>query len=60
MTGDWMSRSDIAKAIGKKRLTPYDIQLLEQLVSEQRAEVMKREKRGYITFSWVYRAAGSK
>ncbi|MGB1288391.1 MAG: hypothetical protein ACPG7F_17790 [Aggregatilineales bacterium] len=29
--GEWMSRTHVAKALGKRRLTPYDINCLDML-----------------------------
>ena len=33
-SGDWMTRAKVAKALGKKRLTPYDINCLKMLAEK--------------------------
>ena len=38
----WMNRKDIARAIGKRRLTPYDIALLELLQDKGLVEIKSR------------------
>ena len=50
----WLSRSEIADHIGKKRLTPYDIQLLESFTDMGLGEARKVEIRG--TIHWQYRS----
>lgn len=54
--GVWLTRKAIAEAVGKKRLTPYDVALLELLVNQGDAEAEKRPHEGPITYEWVYRA----
>lgn len=49
----WLSRSEVAEAIGKNRLTPYDIQLLESFADLGIGEARKVEIRG--TLHWQYR-----
>lgn len=50
----WVTRKDIALLIGKKRLTPYDIDLLD-LLSEQ-GYIRREQEEGYSRegFRWVY------
>ena len=50
----WLSRSDIADSIGKNRLTPYDIQLLESFTDLGIGQARKVEIKG--TIHWQYRA----
>lgn len=50
----WLSRSEIADAIGKNRLTPYDIQLLESFAELGIGQARKVEIKG--TIHWQYRA----
>lgn len=58
-TGEWLARSDIAAAIGKKRLTQYDMAMLDLLADQQLIE--KRQKEGYspLGYMWEYRATSS-
>jgi hypothetical protein len=53
---DWMNRKDIARAIGKRRLTPYDIALLELLQEKGLVEIQSRENGTPIGYEWVYHA----
>jgi hypothetical protein len=50
----WLSRSEIADSIGKNRLTPYDIQLLESFADLGLGQARKVEIKG--TIHWQYRA----
>jgi hypothetical protein len=54
--GQWMNRRAIANAIGKRRLTPYDLALLELLVNEGIIEAEKHPSKAPIPFEWEYRA----
>lgn len=54
--GDWMNRSELAKALGKNRLTPYDVQILDELATAGTVEAVRRDKPGFIPYEWVYRA----
>lgn len=49
----WLSRTEIAENIGKNRLTPYDIQLLESFADVGLGEARKVEIKG--TIHWQYR-----
>lgn len=53
---EWMNRKDIAKAIGKRRLTPYDIALLELLQDKGLVEIQSRPNGTPIGYEWVYHA----
>lgn len=53
---EWMNRKDIARAIGKRRLTPYDIALLELLQDKGLVEIKSRENGTPIGYEWVYHA----
>ncbi len=53
---DWMNRKDIARAIGKRRLTPYDIALLELLQDKGLVEIQSRPNGTPIGYEWVYHA----
>ena len=53
---EWMNRKDIARAIGKRRLTPYDIALLELLHGKGLVEIKSRENGTPIGYEWVYHA----
>ncbi|MAS38219.1 MAG: hypothetical protein CL610_29755 [Anaerolineaceae bacterium] len=54
--GEWMKRKEIALALGKRRLTPYDIELLQRLCDEKLAEIGKRPNPTPIGFEYAYRA----
>jgi hypothetical protein len=53
---EWMNRKDIARAIGKRRLTPYDIALLELLQDKGLVEIQSRTNGTPIGYEWVYHA----
>jgi hypothetical protein len=52
----WLKRKEIALALGKRRLTPYDIELLQRLCDEDLAEIGKRPNPTPIGFEYAYRA----
>jgi hypothetical protein len=52
----WMNRKEIARAIGKRRLTPYDIALLELLQDRGLVEIQSRPNGTPIGYEWVYHA----
>ena len=52
----WLKRKEIAVALGKNRLTPYDIELLQRLCDEGLAEIGKRPNPTPIGFEYAYRA----
>jgi DNA-binding IclR family transcriptional regulator len=53
---EWITRSEIAAALGQPRLVPYDVRMLDRLVSANLLEEWKRPRDGVISFEWVYRA----
>ena len=53
----WLSRTEIAENIGKTRLTPYDIQLLESFADIGIGEARKVEIKG--TIHWQYRTVAA-
>lgn len=52
----WKNRKEIARAIGKRRLTPYDIALLELLQNRGLVEIKSRPNGTPIGYEWVYHA----
>jgi hypothetical protein len=54
--GQWMTRRAIAEGLGKRRLTPYDIELLQRLCDERLAEIGKRPNPTPIGYEYAYRA----
>jgi hypothetical protein len=54
--GAWLKRKEIASGLGKRRLTPYDIELLQRLCDEGLAEMGKRPNPTPIGFEYAYRA----
>lgn len=54
--GQWLSRSELAERIGRKRLFAYDVQLLAELIHQELIEARKRPREGFIPFEWEYRA----
>jgi len=55
--GGWMTRRDLASAIGKRQLIPHDLELLNRLIEKNLVLVEKRERRGMIPYQLVYKAA---
>lgn len=53
---EWLSRKDIARGLGKRRLTPYDIELLQRLCEEGLAEIGKRPNSTPIGYEYAYQA----
>ncbi len=54
--GQWLTRKSIAEKLGKRRLTPYDIELLQRLCDERLAEIGKRPNPTPIGYEYAYRA----
>lgn len=54
--GQWVSRSELAERIGRKRLFAYDVQLLADLIHRGLVESRKRPREGFIPYEWEYRA----
>lgn len=50
----WLTRSEVAAAIGKKRLTPYDIDMLDLLAEKGRIRVEQEEGFSREGFRWIY------
>lgn len=55
-SGEWLKRKEIALLLGKRRLTPYDIELLQRLCDEGLAEIGKRPNPTPIGYEYAYRA----
>lgn len=57
LNGGWMSRLDIAKATGKTRVMPHDVNLLEQMVADGILEKQQRsvERSGITDVAHDYR-----
>jgi DNA-binding response OmpR family regulator len=54
--GQWLSRSQIAEWLGKKRLNPNDIKNLDYMVAVGVIEVRKGDVSGVIVpYQWEYR-----
>lgn len=53
---DWLNRKGIARALGKRRLTPYDIALLEILQDKGLVQIQSRANGTPIGYEWVYHA----
>ncbi len=52
---EWVNRSTIAAAMGKKRLTPWEVSLLTLLVSNELVEAQQKPFKGIQDYEWVYR-----
>jgi hypothetical protein len=50
----WLTRKMIAQAIGKKRLTPYDIDLLALLADHDLIRMKREEGYSRDGYRWVY------
>jgi len=50
----WLTRKQVANAIGKKRLTPYDIDLLEILADRGLIKMQQEEGYSRDGYRWVY------
>ena len=53
--GEWLKRKDIAELMGRRRLTPYDIELLQRLCDVGAAEIGKRPNPTPIRHEYAYR-----
>jgi hypothetical protein len=53
--GEWVTRSDIARALEKRKLSPYDIAMLEILQEKGLIEIQHRDNRTPIGYECVYR-----
>lgn len=54
---EWITRQQISEAIGRRRITPYDIATLDRLVQDQVIEA-RQAQRGAFGKRWEYRAKG--
>ena len=50
----WFTRNEIAHELGKNRLTPYDISLLELLVSQQLIQTKRDAGFSPYGYRWMY------
>lgn len=53
---DWLTRSSIARKLRKRRLSAYDIAMLEILQEKGLVEIQHRENRTPIGYEFVYSA----
>ena len=53
---EWVTRSEIAKMLEKRKLSSYDIAMLEFLQEKGLVEIMHRDNRTPIGYEFVYRA----
>lgn len=53
--GEWLTRSSIARALEKRKLSPYDIAMLEVLQERGLVEIQHRDNRTPIGYEFVYR-----
>jgi len=51
---EWLTRKDIAVMIGKKRLTPYDIDLLELMAERDLIRMEQEEGYSREGYRWIY------
>jgi chromosome partitioning protein len=52
----WLSRSELALRLGKARLTPHEIALLERLTLSGMVESSTHENQSPVKYEWIYRA----
>lgn len=53
---DWLTRSSIARQLRKRRLSAYDVAMLEFLQEKGLVEIQHRENRTPIGYEFVYSA----
>lgn len=52
----WMTRLELARAMGKRRLNPYDMSCLDLLAEQGLIEVSQRPSRApHVEFAHIYR-----
>lgn len=56
---DWATRNQLAERLGKNRLNPHDIVLLERLGAAGIVDVRKRDHPGRIGFEFIYRLSAN-
>ena len=54
-SGDWLTRSEIARMLTKRKLSSYDIAMLEVLQEKGLIEIGHRDNRTPIGYEFVYR-----
>ena len=50
----WLTRKEVALVIGKKRLTPYDIAMLELLAEQGHIDMDQQEGYSRDGYRWIY------
>ena len=55
LPGEWLTRSDIARMLEKRKLSSYDIAMLEILQEKGLVEIEHRDNRTPIGYEFVYR-----
>lgn len=55
-SGEWLNRRDVAQAMGKKQLNPYDIAILQVLAAQGLIETDRKDNNSPVGWEWVYRA----
>ncbi len=50
----WLTRAQIAQGLGKRRLTPYDVTLLDFLTDSGHIQSKKEEGYSREGYRWVY------
>ncbi len=53
--GEWLTRSEIARILDKRKLSSYDIAMLEILQEKGLIEIQHRDNRTPIGYEFVYR-----
>jgi hypothetical protein len=54
--GEWLSRGQIARLLGKKRLNPAELAALETLIKEGRIEAVEKATNAPSGVVWMYRS----
>lgn len=54
----WLDRSEIARLLGKKRLTQYEIALLDLLTEQGSIETRQQEGYSPLGYKWQHRIKG--
>jgi uncharacterized membrane protein len=52
---DWATRAEIARALGKRRLNPYELAALDLLVERGQIITQQEKMPGAIGFQWQYK-----
>lgn len=60
LAGDqWISRAEIARHMGRRRLTPYDLECLNAFARRMLVEISTRPSpTPQIDYAWIYRMPG--